>query len=423
MKYTKIEKSNYNLHMIKTSKFKTITIKVNLKRKLIKEEITKRNMLINTLFESTNKYPTRRLLEIKTEDLYDLGYRGVNYSSGKYTVLSFEASFINPKFTEEKMYEESFAFLNELIFNPNINEQGFAKNNFDIAYNILKDRLDTLKENPSGYSRMRMLEEMDEDIISYRTSGYMEDLLKLNSKKLYEYYLDVIKNDMVDIFVIGDFDDKQIEKLVQKYLVFKTNKKIEDTHFYYHTRVEDEIKFVNEKVDKEQSTLVLGFKNEKLTEFEKRYVMNVYNYILGGSTDSNLFKTVREQYSLCYYINSSSQPLLGITTISAGINASDYEETISLINRELNNIKNGQFEEFKIENAKTTYINSLSELEDNPDSIISLYTSIEYLKSDTVEKRKEEIIKVTKDDVIALANKIHLNMIFLLEGSDCYEEE
>ena len=67
MKYNKIENSNYNLHLIETDKFKTVTVKVNFKREYLKEEITKRNLLVNILLEGSKNYPSRRLLEIKTE--------------------------------------------------------------------------------------------------------------------------------------------------------------------------------------------------------------------------------------------------------------------------------------------------------------------------------------------------------------------
>ncbi len=421
MNYKKIEHDKYNLHVINTDKFKTITVKVNFKRKIVKEEITMRNLLINTLLEGTMNYPSKRLLEIKTEELYDLGYRGVNYSSGKYTILSFEMSYINPKYTEENMSDESFKFLAEIIYNPLVNNGELNENNYFVAKNIVSDYLSTLKEDTINYSQMRMFEEMNEDIISYRNCGYIEDLDTIDKKKLYNYYLDVINNDIVDIFIIGDIKEDTIEELVNKYMKFTNNKKNNDSHFYTHSVVTDEVKFVKEKIKKEQSTLVLGFKLENTNDFENRYVSSVYNYILGGSTESNLFKTVREDNSLCYYITSTGIPILSVGTIKSGINASDYDEVISLIHMELENMKKGIFDEEKIEHAKTTYISGLSELEDNPDSIISFYTGIEYLKSDTIEDRKKNIMKVTKEDVVALANKIHLNMIYLLEGSEEHE--
>lgn len=423
MEYIRKENKNYNLHIIKTERFKTITVKVNLKRPLIKEEITKRNLLVNALLEGTSNYPSKRLLEIKTEELYDLGYRGVNYASGKFTMLSFEMTFINPRYTEAGMDEESFQFLEEFIFHPRVEDGEIAHKNFDIAYNIMSDYLKTIKENTSAYSQMRMLEEMDDSLISYRGTGYIEDLEKISAKELYEYYLDIINNDIVDIFIIGNIEEERAIYLVSKYLPFETNKKGHESHFYNHENVTDEIKFVKEKVDKEQSTLVLGFKMEELTDFEKRYVLSVYNYILGGSTESNLFQTIREKYSLCYYITSKSLPLLNVSMIKSGINAYQYEETLSLINDELTKMKQGQFDESKMDNAKITYINGLTELEDSPDNIISLYAGMEYLDADSIEERKNNIMKVTKDDITKLASKIHLNTIYLLEGSDDNEKE
>ncbi len=423
MEYTKLEKEHYNLHIIQTDRFKTINVKVNFKRKLVKEEITKRNMLVNALFESTANYPTKRLLEIKSEDLYDLSYHGSNYESGIYTILSFDMTFINPKYTEEGMDDASFELLEEFLYHPNVSNGAFVKENYDIAYHNLSDYLTTLDENVRTYAQIRMLEEMGDGIYSYRSSGYMEDLEKLTSKDLYEYYCDVINNDIADVFVIGEVDVDRIESLVQKHLVFKNNIKSKDSHFYLHPEVKDEIKLKIEKTTKEQSTLMLGFRLDPLTDYERRYVLSVYNYILGGSTESNLFQVVREGHSLCYYINSSNQPLLSIGIIKAGINAADYDETLSLINQELNKMKTGDFDDAKLKNAKETYLSSLEELEDNPESIVAMYTAIEYLNADTISERRKKIMQVTKDEVVAISSKIHLNTVFLLEGIDANEEE
>ena len=424
MKYIKKEFEHYNLHFIKTDKFKTITIKVNLKRPLVKKDITIRNLLVNSMLESTEHYRSRRELEIETEELYDLGYRAVNYASGKYTVFCFDVTFINPKYTESNMLDESFSFLNELIFHPHLTGQDqFDNTNYKMGYNIMHDNLTTIRENNDAYSQIRMLEELTDDIPSYRSLGYIEDLEKIDAKKLYKYYKDVINNDTVDIFVVGNIDMKVIEKMVNKYLPFTNNKKDNRHHFFTYQEVNDEIKFVNEHSDKEQSNLVLGFKIDELSKFDNRYVLYMYNYILGGTGDSNLFKTIREKYSLCYYINSSMFPIINTGYIRAGINARDYEETLSLINIELNNMKTGNFDDTKITNGIKQYINSLKEVEDNPDSIISLYSNIEYLDSDSIQDKIENIKKVTKEDIIRVASHIHLNTIYLLEGCDVFEEE
>ena len=428
MKYKKTSTYSYNLHIIKTNKFKTVTVQVNFKRKLKKEEITYRNMIVNMLCESTSIYPSKRLMTIQTENLYDLYYRGMNYISGKYNVMNFAATFLNEEYTEKGMLDESIKFLADLIFKPNTekkrNEISFVNENFELSYNLLKDNIISQKENPDLYSKTRMLEYMEPNsYLSYRSVGYLEDLEKIDSKKLYKYYESILNSDIIDIFVIGDVNERHIKKVIENnFSHIKTLKKPSETHFITPKKPRFLPKTVKEKQKINQSKLVLGYKIDKMTNFELRYVLNVYSYILGGGPDSKLFKSVREKNSLCYYISSIGQPLNSIMTIKAGINKNDFKKALSLIKREIYNMKKGKFSDEDIIKAKITYINSLKELEDSPDSLLSLYAGIEYLNSDTLEDRFTKINRVSREDVIKLASKIHLDTIYLLEGEDNEEE-
>ncbi len=422
MKYKKISTYSYNLHIIKTDKFRTITVKVNFKRKTVKDEITKRNMIINMLCESTEKFKTKRLMTIETENLYDLYYRGMNYISGKYSVMGFDVTFLNEEYTEKGMLDKSIKFLSDLIFKPNIEKTRtgikFNEESFKLSYNLLKDNIISSKENPDQYSKVRCLENMEPNsIISYRSSGYIEDLEKINSKDLYKYYMSVLNSDIIDIFVIGNINEKHIKKIIdENFSGIKTFKKPSESHFIKSKRTRFLPKTVIEKQKINQSKLVLGYKIDKMSDFELRYVLNVYSYILGGGPDSKLFKNVREKNSLCYYISSVGAPLNSILTIHAGINKKDFKRTTALIKKEVYNMKKGKFTNDDIMKAKITYVNSLKELEDNQDNIISLYAGIEYLKSDDLDTRFLKINKVTKKDVMKLASKIHLDIVYLLEG-------
>ena len=149
--------------------------------------------------------------------------------------------------------------------------------------------------------------------------------------------------------------------------------------------------------------------------------MNVYNFILGGGTDSKLFQNVREKNSLCYSIHSTFQPTSNLLIIKAGIDASSYKKAVSLIKKELTNMEKGDFEESDIEKAKITYLSAFDELEDSPGSIISSYVSCEYLGYDNLEERKNKITEVTKKMVVDVAKKVHADTIYLLEGGTIHE--
>ena len=427
MKYNKISLPTYNIHVVETKKFKTVTVKVNSKRLLKKEEIAYRNVLINVLCESTADYPTKRLMEMATEDLYDLSYQGSNYISGKYSVVGFDIVFLNEKYTEAGMFDKSIDFLISMLFHPNLDSsktsKKFNKRAFDMAYNLLESNLKSLKESPAMYSRMRMLECMEPNSeTSLRSCGYMEDLEKIDSHKLYKYYEGMLKKDIVDIFVIGDVKKDKVTKIIEEKFHLNTLKKQSDSHFIVPKSRRLLPKTIKEKSNYSQSQLVMGYKLSNLTDFELRYVLNVYCYILGGGPDSKLFKNVREKNSLCYTISSTGQPLNSIMIVSAGIDAKDFNKTVSLIKKEVKQMIKGNFTDDDIIKAKVTYLNSLKELEDNPQSILSMYVGMEYLNSHDMDMRINNINKVSKSDVVALANKIHIDTIYLLEGGEKIEK-
>ena len=419
MDYKKITNKKYNLHIINTDKFKTINVMVNFKRKIKKDEITIRNLLNDLLINTSKKYKTSRDIEIETEELYDLGVSSNPHKSGNYHIISFKETFLNEKYTEVGMNEKSIEFLLELIFNANINDNKFDKEYFEIIKRTVEDDIKSLKDNTKKYSLTRLYEEMDKGPLSYRTCGYLEDVDKITESNLYDYYKTVIENDKIDIFIIGNLSDSY-EQLFNKYI--PDTIRIEDNISHYLDLEVAEEKVKKETIKTNQSKLSIGLKIKDITDFELKYVINLYSLILGGSSNSKLFKVVREENSLCSYISSSVSVISKIITIIAGINASDYDETIKLIKEEIDRLKNGNITEQDIEEAKKIYISGCKEVYDSPNLIINNYLSHEYADLDIVSDRIKKIEKVTKEDIIRLANKVVIDTIFLLEGIDENEE-
>lgn len=65
MNFETINMGAYNLHFIKTKKFKTITIEANFYRNIKKEEITKRNLLKMILLDSSKNYQTEKRINYR----------------------------------------------------------------------------------------------------------------------------------------------------------------------------------------------------------------------------------------------------------------------------------------------------------------------------------------------------------------------
>ena len=264
---------------------------------------------------------------------------------------------------------------------------------------------------------MRLLEEMAPNSIhSYRSCGTLEDLEKITPAKLYEYYQEMLKKDILDIFVIGNVSEAKVRKIISDKIKIRTIKKKSESHFVSMKKRSLLKKTVVDKKNISQSQLAIGFKMDKTTLFEKRYVLSVLSYIFGGGPDSKLFKDVREKNSLCYTISSVGLPLNNGLIVTSGIDKTNFKKVVFLVKKNLKSIKQGNFSKEDIMKAKVTYVNSIKELEDNPQNILSMYTGIEYLGSDNIDNRIKKINKVNKKDVMRLASKLHLDTIYLLEG-------
>lgn len=416
MKYTKFDMNGYFLHIIETDKFKTININLNIKRETKKDELTIRDVLINTLIDSCKKFPTRRKIEIETEELYGLGMNINLVNSGKCNIINVNETFLNNKYINDDILERSISFLNEIIFNPNIENNKFDEVSFNIAKRIVKNNIDSIKDNPGYYGKHCLIKEINPNNPLSFLPNY-DDLEKINTNNLYEYYLNVINNDEINIYIIGNIDSLEIKKIFEKIFKVKERKTNKINHFILENNIGDESLY-REKLPINQAKLLMGYNFEKISDFENRYVSRMLSYILGGSADSLLFKTVREKESLCYNINSGYNILTGIMIIESGIDASNYEFVKKLITEQIEEIKKGNFDDRDLENGKKIYKNSALELFDSPSSIINMYISHNFINSDLYEEKIKNIDKVTKKDVISLAKKLYLNKIVLIEGEE-----
>ena len=419
MEYTNYETTSYKIHFIKTDKFKTIKVRINLKEEVEKEKIVYRNMLSLILFESSKKYKTRRLIDIECENLYNIGVGSGTMISGNSNILSFNATFLNEKYTEKNMNEKSFKFFLDFIFNPNVKNNKFDKKSYINAKNKLQEDIESLYENPSRYAFKGLYENMCPNTsLVYQSTGYQEDLDNLDEEKLYNYYKEILDTNSIDIFVIGDIDTLQFKKIIEDNFKIKNIKRKKINHLIEHTKFLDEPKYVKKKRDINQGILLVGSKLENITNFERLYTLAVYNHILGGSPDSKLFKEVREKNSLCYSISSTYSGVCNLEIIRSGIDSKNYKKTLDLILKEQDKMKNGEFLEEEIEIAKVNMLSALKEVEDSQNGIINMYEAHEYLGYDLIEERRKNLKKVTKKDLLELSKKMHLDTIFLLEGGN-----
>jgi len=417
MQYIKKDLGSFGLHLIKTDKFKTITMRIVFHTPIKKEEITMRNILSDLLLQSSKEYPSKRELTIRAEELYAADITSNTQRIGNYIASSFMIKVLNDKYTEKGNLDSAIKFLSEIVLNPDVKEGKFNEERLEIVKNNAEVALNSLKEDATSYSLIRLAEAFDKNSpVSYRMTGYLEDLPKINSKNLYAYYEKMIDNDFVDIFVVGDYDPTDMLALVKKYFKFKKIKKQKAPYLLECRKSNSRRLFAKETIENTQSKLAIACPVTKLTDYERSYPLVLANLIYGGGSESKLFQEVREANSLCYTIHSFFNKMDSLLIITAGIDKKNFTKTVDLITEELNLMKKGKFTDKDIEVAKEFYHTAQEEIEENEYRIINEYLAQELLGLDPMKERLDKMNKVTKQEITKAFKKINMDTVFLLEG-------
>lgn len=406
----------YNLHFIKTDKFKTISVDVNFYREIKEDEITKRNLLKMTLLNSNNDYKTERELIKESENLYDIKISSGISRVGKFSNLSFQTKFLNEKYTEKDMNKESIMFFLGLIFNPYIKENKFM--DIDRQKNKLLQELDSIKDNKIKYSMLKLMEKIKDKPYSYNPYGKTEEIEDITGKDLYEYYKKVISEDQIDIFVLGDFSSSEMKEIFKEYFKVNTFKKENKDLIIKELTPRKRVVRYKEYDEVNQSQLVILCSLNNLTNFERKYTIKLYSEILGGSSNSILFNKVREEKSYCYYIGAFAKAYDNILIINSGVEQKNIDSAIKLIKKCLKDITSGKVSEDLLTSSKNTIISGIKASSDTPIGIINTALSRVLVSSDDTEKRIKNFSKITKEDIIKVSKKVSLHTILTLEKEE-----
>ena len=415
-------KKGINLHIIKTNKFKTNLLTVFISTPLEKEKITINSLIPAVLRRGTKNIPSQDQISMVLEEMYGASFNCGIDKIGDNQVLKFYLETINNEFlpNKEDNLKEAVKILLEIVFNPLTSNQEFKKEYVESEKNNLKQIIEGRKDSKATYAIERCVEEMYKDkpygLYKY---GNIDDLEKIDSKKLYKQYTELISKCKVDIFVSGNIEDnieeqiknnENIQKLEQREAVYIINNK--DSRKKEKKQEQE----VSESMDINQGKLIIGL--DILQENDKdKYTALIYNAILGGIPTSKMFQNVREKNSLAYTASSSFIRQKANIFIKCGIEISNYNKTLTIIKEQLEDMKKGEFTDKNLEEAKNNIVATINFIPDEQDSELMYYFSQELSGYEMgYEEYIAKINSVTKEDVIELANRIQINTIYFLKN-------
>ena len=415
----KIYKCNsFNIHTIKTDRFKTSHIEIMFRKSIVKEELCAYTFLMDMLSESSCKYKTKRDLIIRFEELYKTSCYGITVKTGNVLNSTMVVDFIDPKFIDEDNYlEEVLKLPIDMLQSPNVVNEEFDLKQFNIVKERIIRDINSIKDNPFKYTIRNAFNVMDKNSpTAFSVLGELDDVEKITPATLYKTYKSLFKECVCDIFIIGDMDMDEVASIIRKHFKYRVIN-TETLPLMADNNVRKKAIVKKEVSENIQANLVMIYNVGDLSDNERHVTFQVFNYIFGnGGLTSKLYKCIREENSLCYAISSLYMKYDKLLVIHVSLDDENTDKAISLVKKCLKEMTNGNFLDSDIDDAKTNLVMSLDLASDNNVSTLNNYVFNYFDSLPELDERKNLIKNVTKEDIVNVAKKIKLNTVYVLEG-------
>lgn len=405
-----------------TEQFKTISFSVKFKTALTDEKAAARAVLANILEDSNELYTNNGELRRKLDDLYGTGLYTDVGKRGAMHFLTVNMECVNDEYLEEDaVLQEALELMHSLIFKPNFVDGKFSESIVKREQKAVLERIRSQFDNKTSYAQKRMLEQLyPNEAVSISANGSETAVEKVTEEMLQVAYRSMLIEDTIDLYVVGDIDEQQmIDKMRELFALKKRTSLPYDTFHAYGANVEKEPKNRKEQLDMKQGKLHLAYSTPIHFKHPDYVKMQVLNGVFGGFAHSKLFMNVREKESMAYYASSSYASHYGLMYVLAGIDAKLSEKAVSLIQEQLEAMKNGEISDLEMTQTKALLKNSIRSTFDSARGQIEVFDQYKELdETFTANTLIEQWEQVGKEELQEMAQLLRLEIIYLLYGEE-----
>ncbi len=407
-------------HTMYDSRFKRCRITIALLTELSEEYVSDNALVFGLLKNATAKTPSFTEIGKRLAALYGAGMSDSVSKFGSCQLLSLGVGCMADAFAlnGESISGELASILCEVAFEPYREQDGtLSKKYTALEKERLLDDIRAVINDKRGYAIGRTVQLLARGKkFGLPRLGSEESAENITPESQSAAYERLLKTAQIEILCVGngDFDAvketfvKALENVERSYVPFSEHEIL--------PRV-DEVIYHSEKMPISQAKMVIAFNAGTKETDELLPAMRLMNAMLGGTVTSKLFVHVREEKSLCYYCSSRYDRIKSLLMIDSGVQQQNLDIAYEAILEQVEAMKQGDFTEDEMEQARLAVINSYRSVSDNPASLESWYlgqllSSRMYTPADEIENLK----KVTREQIIEAANRLQLDTVYRLES-------
>ena len=405
-------------HFVQSKKFKTNKITIRFTAPLSLETIAGR-MLSASMLETANQvYPTPQAFRRYLASLYGTDISTSAYRRGQAHILDLTFTYVRDDFLSKKnvLTSRILELVKQTLFAPLVQDGAFEPALFEIERKQLLASLATDMDD-SFYFAHKELDSLffRDERLQLRYSDLRNSISNESPESSYTCFQDALKNDRIDFFFIGDFNEVEITESL-KSLPFTVRES--GVTIQYHQSYSNVLSEGMVQRNVGQSILELGYHSPVKYGDDEHLPMLVMNGLLGEFAHSKLFTNVRENAGIAYTVSSQLDLFSGLLRMYAGIDRENRNQARKMMNHQLLDLKKGNFTDFELEQTKEMIRRSLLVAQDNQQTLVErVYLNALLGKSSfDIDRLVAKLENVDKEAVCKAANSLKLQAIYFMEG-------
>jgi predicted Zn-dependent peptidase len=356
-------------------RFKTTRVDLFLSTLLRRGQHTRLALIGRLLERGTRRLPGLQRLNRFLDELYGAGFAVEVEALGDRQVLHLWLEVIAPPFLPggEDLLARGLGFLGEVLAEPQTRDGGFRPDYLRQEKKALAALIRSLANDKSAYAHRRCLELMcGDDPCGLPAHGDVRDFRGITPRNLYATHRQLLAQGQLCVFLTGH-PAPHLEQDLSRALVRWERESAATGLPRKPPPPAGRAQEVFEAHDVGQARLVLGFRTGIALADEQYPALVLLNAMLGGDSQSRLFRHLREEAGLCYQIGTHLEPLGGLFFVEAGIEAAAYPRVREGIDRQLRALGEGAFAEAELALARQVLQRNLWALDDSCEGLARFF--------------------------------------------------
>ena len=406
------------LHLHSIGLYKTIRVDVCLSTPLCAPRHSLVALSGQLLARGTHKLPNIQSLNRFIDDLYGAHYSVQVDRLGGHQFVHLCLEVIDDNFLGEKgILAQGLTFLRDVLRDGS----GFQPDYLEREKHRLARQIADGFNDKLGYAQRRCSEEMCRgEPMGLSPLGNPADFAAVQAAELWAFHRERTAVDRLDLFVSGDLRLEQIQPLMESLFTWERASS-QPQHQPPRLSIAGSRREIFECQEVREAKVVLGYRTQVAygTDGTDDYpALVLLNLMLGGDGPSRLFKHLREEEGLCYYIASHIEALSGLLFVAAGIEAAAYSEVRDKVEQELQALRSGVVDPQEIEVARHLLRARLLGLAEDREGFFR-YQLREGLTggSQSPQALWQRIERVGVEELARVADSIAADTAFLLHGT------